>query len=84
MLTVWSPDRALSYVDDFTIKYECEEIIEALKMYQLCMQFSASTTSEIIGCLRKLDGASDVMRRWAEERYAKNLRTNPPFPIVKH
>lgn len=72
----------MSYVDDHTVQYECDEILEALKMYQLAMQLSAPTT--LMGRLRKLDGAEEVMRVWAEERYAKNLRTEPPFPVVKH
>jgi len=72
----------MSYVDDYTVQYNCDEILEALKMYQLAMQLSAPTT--LISRLRKLDGAEEVMRVWAEERYAKNLQTKPPFPVVKH
>jgi D-amino peptidase len=74
----------MNYVDDRTVRYECDEIIEALKMYQLTMQLSASTTSEIMGRLSKLNGADEVMRVWAEERYANNLQTVPPFPVVKY
>lgn len=74
-------------VDDMTIACDCDDFIEATKVYQDAGRWANQGCWKMLGIVRKLDGAKEMIRKWVEQDIAERLQRyerDPPFPIVKY